>query len=200
MTGSKSLLEDYVKKDGPVVTYGDNSKGHTKGFGTIKCKSVAFQNVSYVKGLKHNLISISQLCDADYEVHFTKKEGKVINTSNTLVLSAKRKDDIYVLDMFSADETLLQCFYSKSQASLSWLWQKRLSHLNFRNLSKISNQQLVRGMPKISFVKDKMCSACEKGKQTKPSFKPKTCSSITASFHLLHMDLFGPVPIKSIGG
>ena len=71
MTGSKSLLEDYVKKDGPVVTYGDNSKGHTKGFGTIKCKSVAFQNVSYVKGLKHNLISISQLCDADYEVHFT---------------------------------------------------------------------------------------------------------------------------------
>ena len=164
MTGSKSLLEDYVKKDGPVVTYGDNSKGHTKGFGTIKCKSVAFQNVSYVKRLKHNLISITQLCDAYYEVHFTKNEGKVINTSNTPVLSAKRKDDIYVLDMFSADETLWQCFYSKSQASLSWLWHKRLSHLNFKNLSKISNQQLVRGMPKISFVKDKLCSACEKGK------------------------------------
>ena len=37
MTGFKSLLDDYVKKDGPVVTYGDNSKGQTKGFGTIKC-------------------------------------------------------------------------------------------------------------------------------------------------------------------
>ena len=77
------------------------------------------QNVSYVKGLKHNLISISQLCDADYEVHFSKKEGNVINPNNSPVLTTKRKDDIYVLDMFSADETLWQCFYSKSQASLS---------------------------------------------------------------------------------
>ena len=83
MTGFKSLLDDYVKKDGPTVTYGDNSKGQTKGFGTIKCKSVEFKNVSYVKGLKHNLVSISQLCDADYEVHFNKKEGKVIDSKMT---------------------------------------------------------------------------------------------------------------------
>ena len=73
MTGFKSLLSDFVKKDGPAGTYGDNSEGKTKGFGTIKCKSVEFTNVSYVKGLKHNLISISQLCDADYEVHFSKR-------------------------------------------------------------------------------------------------------------------------------
>ena len=79
MTEFKSLLEDYVKKDGHVVIYGDNNKGQTKGFDTIKCKSAEFTNVSYVKGPKHNLVSISQLCDADYEVHFNKKEGKVID-------------------------------------------------------------------------------------------------------------------------
>ena len=56
-----------------------------------------FRNVSYVKGLKHNLISISQLCDADYEVHFTKKEGSVINTDKNIALTASWKDDIYVL-------------------------------------------------------------------------------------------------------
>ena len=81
MTGSKSLLEDYVKKVGPAVTYGDNGKGSTKGFGTIKCNNVVFKNVSYVKGLKHDLIFISQICDADYDVHFTKKEGTIINTN-----------------------------------------------------------------------------------------------------------------------
>ena len=100
MTGFKSLLDDYVKKDDPVVTYGDNSKGQTKGFGTIKCKTVEFKNVSYVKGLKHNLVSISQLCDADYEVHFNKKEGKVIDSKKVSVLTANRREDIYVLDMF----------------------------------------------------------------------------------------------------
>nr|KAJ0188935.1 hypothetical protein LSAT_V11C900504880 [Lactuca sativa] len=200
MTGSKSLLEDYVKKTGPAVTYGDNGKGFTKGYGNIKCNNVVFQNVSYVKGLKHNLISISQLCDADYEVHFTKKEGRVVNTDKNIVLSASRKDDIYVLDMFSSDKALMQCFFTKSQTNLSRIWHKRFSHLNFKNLSKISNQDLVRGLPKFSIVKDKMCSACEQGKQTKSSFKPKSCSSISVPLHLLHMDLFGPIPVRSLGG
>ncbi|CAI9261367.1 unnamed protein product [Lactuca saligna] len=45
-----------------------------------------------------------------------------------------------------------------------------------------------------------MCSACEHGKQTKSSFKPKSCSSIYVPLHLLHMDLFGPIPVRSQGG
>lgn len=42
MTWFKSLMEDYVKKDGPIATYRDNVKGKTKGYGTIKCKLVHF--------------------------------------------------------------------------------------------------------------------------------------------------------------
>ena len=67
-----------------------NNKGVTKGYGIIKCKSVEFKNVTYVKGIQHNLISISQLCDADYEVHFNKKEGKVIDQKKVVVLAASR--------------------------------------------------------------------------------------------------------------
>ena len=74
MTGLKSLLEDYVKKDGPELTYRDNGKVKIKGYGSIKCKSVTFKDVSYVKGLKHNLIAISHFFDTDYEVYFSKKE------------------------------------------------------------------------------------------------------------------------------
>src|SRR6187200_3024829 len=122
MTGSKALLSDFVKRDGPAVTYGDNSKGKTKGFGTIKCKSVEFKNVSYVKGLQHNLISISQICDADYEVHFNKKEGKVIDSKMVPVLTANRQNDIYVLDMFSADQSMRRCFFSMAQSHMNWLW------------------------------------------------------------------------------
>ena len=120
MTGSKALLSDFVKRDGPAVTYGDNSKGKTKGFGTIKCKSVEFKNVSYVKGLQHNLISISQICDADYEVHFNKREGQILNKAAEPVLTASRKNDIYVLDMFSANDALRHCFFTRSQSHLNW--------------------------------------------------------------------------------
>ncbi|KAI3767017.1 hypothetical protein L2E82_17098 [Cichorium intybus] len=200
MTGYKSLLEDFKKKNGPVVTYGDNSHGQTKGYGTIRCKSVQFSNVSYGKGLKHNLISISQLCDTDYDVCFNKREGNIINAAKEVVLSAKQHEDIYILDMFSADQSLKRCFFSRAQSHINWLWHKRLSHLNFKNISKISKGQLVRGLPKMNFVKDKVCSAYEKGKQIKASFKSKQCSSIVSPFSLMHMDLFGPVPVALLAG
>ena len=200
MTGSKALLSDFVKRDGPAVTYGDNSKGKTKGFGTIKCKSVEFKNVSYVKGLQHNLISISQICDADYEVHFNKREGQILNKAAEPVLTANRKNDIYVLDMFSADDALRHCFFTRSQSHLNWTWHKKLSHINFKALSNLSGNQLVRGIPKMKVQPEKLCSACVQGKQTKASFKSRSCFSIADPFHLLHMDLFGPVPIKSRSG
>ena len=50
-----------------MVTFGDNSKGHIIGFGKIYITPSNFiKNVLYVRGLKHNLISISQLSDKGY--------------------------------------------------------------------------------------------------------------------------------------
>nr|KAJ0222998.1 hypothetical protein LSAT_V11C200083750 [Lactuca sativa] len=119
MTGFKSLLEDFIKKDGPSVTYGNNGKGTTNGYGTIKCNSVIFKNVSYVKGLRYNLISISQLCNAGYKVLFNKKEGKIIDQNNIIVLTANQQNDIYVMDMFYADKSLRRCVFSHAQSRLN---------------------------------------------------------------------------------
>jgi len=53
------------------VTYGDNNKGKILGTGTISNgSSFDNKNVLLVKGLKHNLISISQLCDKGHKVIF----------------------------------------------------------------------------------------------------------------------------------
>lgn len=49
----------------------------------------------------------------------------------------------------------------------------------------------------MRFVKDKVCATCEKGKQTKSTFKPKVCFSISDPLHLLYTYLFGPVPVHS---
>lgn len=96
MIGFMSLLDDFVKKDGPVVTFGDHNNGKTKGFGTIQYKTMEFNNFSYVKGLRYNLISISQLCDVGYKVHFSKEERNITDSKNSTLLTANRKNDIYV--------------------------------------------------------------------------------------------------------
>ena len=70
MTGSKSLLTDYVEEVGPPVSFGDNSKGFTKGHGKLSNGNVSFFKVSYVDGLKHNLLSVSQICSLKNKVLF----------------------------------------------------------------------------------------------------------------------------------
>ncbi|MDQ9783115.1 hypothetical protein RF094_10435, partial [Serratia marcescens] len=56
------------------------------------------------------------------------------------------------------------------------------------------------GMPKMTFSKDKVCSACQLGKQTRASFKSKGNIQSDRVLELFHMDLFGPIPIASLGG
>nr|XP_043625657.1 uncharacterized protein LOC122597087 [Erigeron canadensis] len=55
--------------------------------------------VSYVNGLKHNLISVSQLCDAGYEVRFRSDKGIVLDLEGNVVLIANRDESLYSFDM-----------------------------------------------------------------------------------------------------
>jgi len=66
--------------------------------------------------------------------------------------------------------------------------------------NRIASKDLVIGLPKLKFERNKLCEACQKGKQTKSSFKPINVVSRTRPLELLHMDLFGPSRTKSLGG
>ena len=54
-------------------------------------------------------------------------------------------------------------------------------------------------LPKLNFEKDRICNACQLGKQTKVSFKSKNIISTSRLLELLHMDLFGPTRTTSLG-
>ncbi|GKD69550.1 retrovirus-related pol polyprotein from transposon TNT 1-94, partial [Tanacetum coccineum] len=92
------------------------------------------------------------------------------------------------------------CLLSKASKTKSWLWHRRLSHLNFDYITSLAKQGLVRGLPKLKYQKDHLCSACALGKSKKHSHKPKAEDSIQEKLYLLHMDLCGPMRIQSING
>nr|XP_043639289.1 uncharacterized protein LOC122610360 [Erigeron canadensis] len=145
--------------------------------------------VSYVNGLKHHLISVSQLCDAGYEVRFRSNKGIVLDLESNVVLIANRDESLYSFDMRNPTVSKEVCFMSKTQDELNWLWHKRLSHMNLKDINKLYKKELVSGLPVIKYEKDKLCGSCEKGKQHKASFKLKSCSTIDSCLDLLHMDL-----------
>nr|GFB46991.1 integrase, catalytic region, zinc finger, CCHC-type, peptidase aspartic, catalytic [Tanacetum cinerariifolium] len=59
---------------------------------------------------------------------------------------------------------------------------------------------LVRGLPKLKFEKDHLCSACAIGKSTKKTHKPKSEDTNQEKHYLLHMDLCGPMRVESVNG
>nr|GFA12404.1 integrase, catalytic region, zinc finger, CCHC-type, peptidase aspartic, catalytic [Tanacetum cinerariifolium] len=102
--------------------------------------------------------------------------------------------------------SLIDCRLSKSSSGTwtpasktkSWLWHHRLSHLNFGAVNHLARQSLVRGLPKLKFKKDHLCSACAMGKSTKKTHKPKSEDTNQEKLYLLHMDLCGPMRIESV--
>ncbi|GJX47318.1 retrovirus-related pol polyprotein from transposon TNT 1-94 [Tanacetum coccineum] len=92
------------------------------------------------------------------------------------------------------------CLLSKASKTKSWLWHRRLSHLNFGAINHLARHGLVRGLPKLKFEKDHLCSACAIGKSKKKPHKHKSEDTNQDKLYLLHMDLCGPVRIASING
>ena len=76
----------------------------------------------------------------------------------------------------------------------------RLGHANMDTILRLSTKKLVHGLPDITFKKDSVCSQCEKNKATRSTFKSVNVVCTTRPLQLLHMDLFGPSRIVSLGG
>jgi hypothetical protein len=87
MTGDKkwfSSLTPLSHKE--YVTFGDDKKGKVLGTGVIKVNGYfTLNDVTLVDKLRYNLLSVSQLVDADLDVLFYKSGSQVIDSSGNLV-------------------------------------------------------------------------------------------------------------------
>nr|GEZ10088.1 hypothetical protein [Tanacetum cinerariifolium] len=89
------------------------------------------------------------------------------------------------------------CFICNLE-SVDLLTRPRGNKLYALSLGDMMAQGLVRGLPKLKFEKDHLCSTCAMGKSKKKSHKPKSEDTNQDKLFLLHMDLSGPVRVKSV--
>ncbi|GJZ57685.1 putative ribonuclease H-like domain-containing protein, partial [Tanacetum coccineum] len=204
MTGNISYLSDYEPYDGGYVSFGYGG-GKITGKGTIKTGKLEFENVHFVKELKYNLFSVSQICDNKNCVLFTDSECIVLGRDFKLeddrhvLLRTPRQQNMYVVDLKDiVPHKNLTCLIAKASVNESMLWHRRLGHLNFKTMNKLVRNNLVIGLPSKIFENDHSCVDCLKGKQHKASCKSKLVNSTSKPLHTLHMDLFGPTSISSL--
>ncbi|GJT73377.1 retrovirus-related pol polyprotein from transposon TNT 1-94 [Tanacetum coccineum] len=200
MTGNRSKLKNFVEKFIGSVRFGNDHFGAIMGYGDYVIGDSVISRVYYVEGLGHNLFSVGQFCDSDLEVAFRKHTCFVRDINGTNILKGSRGTNLYTISIDEMMKSSPICLLSKASKSKSWLWHRRLNHLNFGTINDLARKDLVRGLPRLKFEKDHLCSACQLGKSKKFSHKPKSENTNMEVLHTLHMDLCGPMRVQSING
>jgi hypothetical protein len=112
------------------VTFGDDNKGKMLGTSIIKVNECfTLNDVALVNRLRYNLLSVSQLVDADLNVHFHKLDSHVLDSSGNHVCGISRIRNVFQAD-FSFAQSFFRCLISQSSFKHR-KWHRRLCHLSF---------------------------------------------------------------------
>ncbi|GKD05123.1 retrovirus-related pol polyprotein from transposon TNT 1-94 [Tanacetum coccineum] len=130
------------------------------GYGDYQIGNVTISRVYYVEGLGHNLFSVGQFCDSNLEVAFRQHTCFIHNLEGVDLLTGSRGNNLYTLSLGDMMASSPICLLSKASKTKSWLWHRRLSHLNFGAINHLARHGLVRGLPKLKLKMDHMCSTC----------------------------------------
>ncbi|GJS98491.1 ribonuclease H-like domain-containing protein [Tanacetum coccineum] len=181
MTRNKSYLTDYQDIDGGFVAFAGSPKGgKITRKGKIRTGKLDFEDVYFVKELKFNLFSVSQMCDKKNSVLFTKTECLVLSLDfklldeSQVLLKVPKHNNMYNFDLKNVVPSGgLTCLFAKAIIYESNLWHRRLGHINFKTMNKLVRGNLVRGLPLKLFENDHSCVACQNRKQHNASCKTK---------------------------
>nr|GEW28851.1 ribonuclease H-like domain-containing protein [Tanacetum cinerariifolium] len=204
MTGNMSYLYEFKELNSGYVTFGGNPKGgKISGKGKIKTSKLDFDDVYFVKELKFNLFSVSQMCDKKNSVLFTDTKCLILSLDfmlpdeSQVLLRVPRENNMYNVNLKNiVPSGNLTCLFTKETIDESNLWHRRLGHINFKTIKKLVKGNLVRGLPTKVIENDNTCIACKKGKQHRAFCKTTPISSVDHPQYRLHMDLFGPTFVK----
>nr|GEY00330.1 integrase, catalytic region, zinc finger, CCHC-type, peptidase aspartic, catalytic [Tanacetum cinerariifolium] len=200
MTEDRSQLTNFINKFLGTVKFRNDHVEKIMGYGDYQIVNVTITRVYYVEGLGHNLFSVGQFYDSNLEVAFCQHTCFIHNLEGVDLLTGSRGNNLYTLSLGDMMTSSPICLLSMALKTKSWLWHRRLSHLNFGTINHLARHGLVQGLPKLKFKKDHLCSACAMGKIKKKPHKPKSEVTNQEKVYLLHMDLYGPMRVASVNG
>nr|GEU59396.1 integrase, catalytic region, zinc finger, CCHC-type, peptidase aspartic, catalytic [Tanacetum cinerariifolium] len=173
MTGNCSQLVNFVSKFLGTIRFGNDHIARIIGYGDYKLGNVTISRVYYLEGLGHNLFYVGKFCDTDLEVAFQKNTCFIRDLEGVDLIFGSCDTNLYTIYLDDMLKTSPICPLLKASKTKSWLWHRRLSRLNFGTLNKLAKDCLARGIPRLKFQKDHMCSTFALGKSRKSSHKPK---------------------------
>jgi hypothetical protein len=131
-------------------------------------------------------------------VLFCKSDSHVLDSSGKRVCGISRIENVFQAD-FSFAQSSLRCLISQSSSELC-KWHRRLGHLSFNLLCRLSDLGLLRGLHLLKFESDLVCASCHHDKMIAAFYSPVDTMMTERPGQLLHMDTVGPSRVHSMGG
>ena len=148
-----------------------------EGRGEVDIETLAgtrkFKHVLYVPEIDQKLISVGQLLEVGYSLFFDNGMCTIKDDLGIPLFTTKMNNRC-----FSIDEKQTHISMNISASETSSLWHRRMGHFNYATLKKMAELQVVEGLPMIH-EQDKVCEACQLGKQSRAKFNNHALSSTT---------------------
>jgi hypothetical protein len=139
MTIEKEMFTSFEENDCPsnTIMFGDNSEGKVLGYGKIAITTDhSIFKVLLVDSLDYNLLSISQLCEMNYNCLFTNKSVAICRRSDdSYAFRGILRGKLYLMNFNPEEMELDKCLIAKT--NMDWLWHRRLAHIDMMNLYKL---------------------------------------------------------------
>ncbi|GJW66314.1 integrase, catalytic region, zinc finger, CCHC-type containing protein [Tanacetum coccineum] len=142
MTGNRSRLMNFMKKFTGTVRFGNDHFGAIMGYGDYVIGDSVISRVYYMEGLGHNLFFVGQFCDSNLEVAFRKYSCYVRNEDGVDLLKGSHSSNMYTISVEDMMKSSPICLLSKASNNKSWLWHRRLNHLNFGIINDLARKDL----------------------------------------------------------
>nr|GEY12808.1 retrovirus-related Pol polyprotein from transposon TNT 1-94 [Tanacetum cinerariifolium] len=117
------------------------------GYRDDQIMNVTISRLYYVERFRYNLFFVRQFCDSNLEVAFCQHTCFIRNLEGVDLLTGSRGNNLYTLSLGDMMASSSICLLSKASKTKSWLWHRRLSHLNFGALNHLARHSLVQGLP-----------------------------------------------------
>lgn len=157
-------------------------------------RRIVLSNVLYAPGLRNNLISVPAITNHGFKVIFEKNNAVVSRGNGSTVLTATRKDRMYVVKPEQQHDAMM------AEGSVGKLktWHERYGHLNFDDLHKLKVNDMVTGLDIPLKMTAILCETCRGKIHALPHQVSGTRTKNT--LELIHTDICGPINVTSMGG
>ena len=202
MTGNKNIFLDMDTTINSQVKMGNGDLVNVKGKGTVgiqtKVGTKYIRDVLLVPTLEQNLLSVGQLVEHGYKLHFENNECTIYDKEQrrNLVKKIKMEKNRSFPIVFKYVENVALRMEDVEEA---WLWHRRFGHLNFNSLKMLCQRKMVQGLPNAIEEKNEVCDGCALGKHHRQSFPKGVAWRAKKVLELVHTDICGPMSTPSQG-